>query len=120
LKQSNTEQKILNQNLPESEVHAAINPNDSNYIVVSPMLQGNGLKSAYLLFFRFRKNMEYTSSFSAEPDFQDNVLVIGGGDPNFAYDANGKLYFSWINLFVPFPSAGFNVYWGLYWASSDK
>jgi hypothetical protein len=118
VKQSNTEQKILNENLPESEVHAAINPNDSNYIVVSPMLQGNGLEVPIYFSSDFGKTWS-TSSFSAEPDFQDNVLVIGGGDPNFAYDANGKLYFSWINLFVPFPSAD-SIYWGLYWASSTN
>lgn len=100
---------------PESEVHAAINPNDSANIVVSANSSAassltNGLNPIY-----YTKNFGNTwelSPFLAKPD--GGSFILGGGDPMFAFDKTGKVYMSWINLHANLTT----VNWDLFWAES--
>jgi hypothetical protein len=103
--------------LPESEVHAAINPVDPMNIVVSPIrLNLNNMQEALVCPVYYTKDFGITwskSAFRTWPS-RSGSLVAGGGDPVFAFDANGKLYFSWINLYL----SGSRYYMGIFWAYS--
>jgi hypothetical protein len=105
--------------LPESEVHAAINPTDPMNIVVSPIrLNPNNMQEALICPVYSTKDFGVTwqkSAFKTWPA-RANSLVAGGGDPVFAFDANGKLYFSWIDLYVVNGAPPY--YMAIFWASS--
>jgi len=104
--------------LPESEVHALINPADPSNIVVSAMrLNSGNPQEALLCPIYVSKDFGRTwmkSSFRNLPT-EPGAMVAGGGDPIFAADADGKLYFSWINLYL---AGGFRLYMAMYWAWS--
>jgi hypothetical protein len=109
--------QVVNSTTPESEVHAVINPFDSNNIILCPIKnssQGLGLPIHYTK--DFGKTW-YQSSFSPFPK-DSRAKVIGGGDPMFTFDGNGRLYYSWIDLYYT-KSYYDTTYWGLYWAYSD-
>ena len=103
----------------QSEVHAAINPIDSNNIVVSSNFVSTNQSA-----FPTQTNFIYyshdfgttwnTSSFLTAPT-ATGATIAGGGDPNFVFDNTGKLYFSWINLWL---NTSFASTWDLYWAYS--
>jgi hypothetical protein len=109
-----------NQN-PESEFHAVMNPLDTNVILVSPMKQ-----VALSLDYQIQCPIYYTHDFGKtwnKSNFQnrhsiDNGLLVGGGDPMFAFDANGKAYFSWISLVISLNLD--SVFSVMYWASSTN
>ncbi|MBS1537412.1 MAG: T9SS type A sorting domain-containing protein [Bacteroidetes bacterium] len=86
----------------ESELHAAINPKDSSNLVVSPIKTSqNPFEGLYCPIY-YSKDFGKTwkkSSFQTKPK-DATALVIGGGDPMFAFNADGKLYLSWINLYI--------------------
>ena len=89
--------------LPESEIHAAINPTDTNNIVISPMNFNSssmleGLLCPIYYTSDFGKKWQ-KSTFKTLPT-KANTVVLGGGDPMFAFDSDGKLYMSWINLYA--------------------
>lgn len=101
----------------ESEVHAAINPTDSNNIVVSSNFVGGGFlpdRTNYIYYSNDFGSTWNTSNFITAPLTQ-NAFIAGGGDPNFAFTDQGKLYFSWINLWF---DAMFNSHFDLFWAYS--
>jgi hypothetical protein len=84
---------------PQSEVHAAINPTDTTNIVVSPIKLGSaGLVMPVYYTKDFGKTWKQ-STFKTAP-YSTTAQVIGGGDPILTYDATGKLYLSWIDLYV--------------------
>jgi hypothetical protein len=100
---------------PESEVHAAINPRDTNNIVVSPIHNGG---SFYMPIY-YTTNFGSTwgkSNFSPKP-LMGGITVQGGGDPLFAFDADGKLYYTWIDTYV-FSNGSDTTHGVIYWASS--
>ncbi len=100
----------------ESEVHAAINPVDSTNMVASAN-NSSGALSGSLNFIYYTKDFGATwkrSSFKATP-LNAGAFNVGGGDPMFAYDKNGRCYFSWISLNGTFSGGE----WDLYWAYSD-
>lgn len=109
---------VSNDSAPESEVHAAINPTDSNNIVVSPIRNsGQGFTTPIYYTKDFGKSWK-KSSFNPAPS-EAAATVLGGGDPLFAFDADGRLYYSWINLYaVNFDLT--NLRWALLWAYSDN
>ncbi|MBL7997959.1 MAG: T9SS type A sorting domain-containing protein [Candidatus Kapabacteria bacterium] len=100
----------------ESEVHAAINPVDTANILCSA---NTFTTSSTTNFIYYTKDFGATwrkSTFSASP--RGGGIILGGGDPMFAFDANGKAYFSWINLFY---DQTFTASMHMYWAqSTDK
>jgi hypothetical protein len=104
---------------PESEVHAAINPLDSSNIVISPIKLGasavNGLTCPIYYTRDFGRSWK-KSTFVAPPN-DGTRLALGGGDPVFAFDADGKLYFTWISLWVKGSSFD-TTHFGMYWAYS--
>jgi len=110
------ENQLTNSTIAESEVHAAINPTDSNNWVVCPIKLPSS--SGFTLPVYYTKDFGKTwkqSSFLPAPA-NPGASVLGGGDPVFAYDANGKLYLSWIHLSME----GSNNYsWALLWAYSE-
>lgn len=114
---SEAELTVSKDSAPESEVHAAINPTDSNNIVVSPIrYAAQGFTTPIYYTKDFGKTWK-KSSYNPVPA-ETGATVIGGGDPVFAFDADGKLYYSWINLYV----VGFdfsNLRWALSWAYSN-
>lgn len=86
----------------ESELHAAINPTDSSNMVVSPIRSTQNPLEGLLCPIYYTKNFGKTwnkSTFQTKPK-SPTALTIGGGDPMFAFDASGKLYISWINLYI--------------------
>jgi hypothetical protein len=88
--------------LPESEVHAAINPLNPSNIVVSPIRVNPSNPNETLLcpvYVSTDFGASWTkSAFKTLPS--ETGTVLGGGDPVFAFDAGGKLYFSWIDLYM--------------------
>lgn len=98
----------------ESEVHAAINPTDTANIIVSSNYVGSTANSTNYIYYTNDFGTTWSkSTFSTSPGVQ-GAFILGGGDPMFAFDASGKAYFSWINLYF----SGFNVNFDLFWASS--
>lgn len=87
----------------ESEIHAAINPNDPSNIVVSAIRLNPSNPSETLLcpvyYTRDFGSTWRKSSFRTVPR-EAGAVVLGGGDPVFAFDADSKLYFSWLNLYI--------------------
>ena len=128
--QASNETAVAKTALPESEVFAAINPKDTNNIVISPIMQGfdNGQSLMCPVYYTTNfGNSWQRSNFRTLPKW-DSALVAGGGDPVFVYDANGRLFFSWINLFLTFVNVGSennpfytidSLYEGMFYAYSD-
>ncbi len=113
--QSVGEELVSGNPLPESEVHAAINPKDSSNIVVSPIRFDPSVGLIMPIYYSkdFGKSWKQ-STFKAVPDVV-GALTLGGGDPILAFDADGKLYLSWINLYF---TGGIES--AMYWASSSN
>jgi hypothetical protein len=89
--------------IPESEVHAAINPTDTNNIIISPIRMNpyNPLE-ALLCPIYYTKDFGKTwnkSEFKNLPKHND-AFAGGGGDPMFAFDKNGTAYLTWIHLLI--------------------
>ena len=103
-------------NINESEVHAAINPTDTNNIIISPIRGTTPIFCPVYYTKDFGKTWA-KSNFSNMPS-SAGESILGGGDPVLAFDANGRAYFSWISLH--FNGAGDSVFWHLKWAYSDN
>ncbi len=126
-KQSNSLQSLDNKIISssssiESEIHAAINPIDSNNIVVSPIRQATSMSTdAISLPIYYTKDFGKTwntSTFQPKPPVND-YYIMGGGDPVFAFDANGKLYFTWIHLYATLKNYNIDsLFAGLFCAES--
>jgi len=74
----------------ESELHAAVNPIDSNNIVVAPI---KFIGQGFVLPIYYSRDFGTTwrqSTFSIDGS--------SGGDPILAYDNDGNLFFTWIQL----------------------
>lgn len=100
----------------ESEVHAAINPTDSNNIVVSPIRSSATGFICPIFYTKDFGQSWHESEFLSLP-LEEGAQVMGGGDPVFAYDDDGTLYFTWISLYGN--AANDSSFGGIFWASSD-
>jgi hypothetical protein len=87
-------------NLPESELHAVMNPNDSSNIVIGVMRQDPSSFDQPLT-----TPIYYTRDFGdtwAMSDFRGEFpglgLWAGGGDPMLAYDNEGVIHYTWLVL----------------------
>ncbi len=105
----------------EGEVSMAYNPNDSSELVLSYMQQSPSGALAFPIYYSANGGSSWTqSSFNSNAictaDFPGQ-LAAGGGDPAFAWDKNGRLYFAWIYLTV---NSSFDTgFFTLNWAYSD-
>ncbi len=104
----------------ESEVHAVINPTDTQNIVVSPIKMSNSGISCPVYYTKDFGQTWQTSSFVNMPH-EDGTMSGGGGDPVFTVDANGRIYFSWIDLYASVLTflGGGDANMGIFWAYSD-
>jgi len=105
-------------NFSESELHAAVNPTDPNNIVVGVMRFAPSNASDPLsisIYVTYDLGDTWTKSIFTgnKPDRS----TVGGGDPMFAFDENGDLYFSWLRVDVA--SSATNLIWGMYVARSE-
>jgi hypothetical protein len=86
----------------ESEVHAAINPTDSNNIITSAILQDpEALLNPLDVPIRYTTNFGQTwstSNIEFSPNASLFAIAAGGGDPVIAFDKSGKAYISWLVL----------------------
>ncbi len=94
-----------NTQIQEAEAFIAINPTDSNNLVLSFMRQDPNNFQASLTFPVYFSldggNTWELSDMDSKAIFDQDypgAFIAGGGDPVFAFDKNGKLYFSWIYL----------------------
>lgn len=104
---------------PESEVHAAINPRDTNNIIVAAMQLDAGQVLSSLSFpIYYTKDFGHTwqtSGFDGVSDLPPFTLVIGGGDPVLAFDSDGTAYLSWLTFTI---NLNFTIGIQLQWATS--
>lgn len=87
----------------ESEVHAAVNPADTNNIIAAAILQDpdNFFEPLRVTVYRtlnFGQNWQ-SANITFNPT---GNLAAGGGDPVLAFDNNGKAYLSWLVLTFDF------------------
>jgi hypothetical protein len=102
----------------ESEIHAAINPSDSNNIIVAAISQDPTNILAPL-----KVPVYYTDNFGTTWKTGNLVsnpeggFALGGGDPVIAFDKSGKAYISWLLLAL---NADFDLTITLYMAESSN
>ncbi|HMQ48799.1 MAG TPA: T9SS type A sorting domain-containing protein [Saprospiraceae bacterium] len=87
---------------PESEIHAAVNPTDTNNIIVAAMkLDATQLLNSLSFPIYYTKNFGQTwqlSNYDGVSDLPAFSFVLGGGDPVIAFDNTGKAYLSWLTF----------------------
>lgn len=104
----------------EGEAQICIDPSNPNNLVMSYMNNTATGNIEYPVYRSTNGGDTWTkSAFSAfgilNTEFPGSIAV-GGGDPVFAYDKNGNLYFSWIYLVAK--STFDTVVAAMYWAKS--
>lgn len=86
----------------ESEIHAAINPTDTNNIIVAAMkLDASQILNSLSFPIYYSKNFGQSwqlSSYDGVSDLPAFSFVLGGGDPVLAFDNTGKAYLSWLTF----------------------
>jgi hypothetical protein len=83
----------------ESELHAAINPLDSNNIIMSAMRQNpDNILSPLTFPTYYTKDFGQTWEVSTFDGTIDDGFVIGGGDPIIVFDTEGIAYICWLTL----------------------
>lgn len=98
--QSNFDDRNVLSNSAEAEIHAAMNPLDSNNMMCSGISQNGGVLSTPVYYTKdFGKTWKKSTALSQPPKI-NGATIAGGGDPMFAFDANGTAYISWIHLLL--------------------
>jgi hypothetical protein len=83
----------------ESEVHAAINPADTNNIIVGAIAQDpSNILAPLKVPVYYTENFGSTWKIGALNSNPDGGFALGGGDPVLAFDKSGKAYISWLLL----------------------
>lgn len=108
----------------EAETAIVVDPNDDNNLVLSFMSQSTSTALSFPIYYSSNKGATwfkcttFNTQTIAAADFPGGIIA-GGGDPVFAWDKNGTLYFAWIYLVLN--SAHDTSYFTLNWAySNDK
>lgn len=102
----------------ESEIHAAVNPLDPDNIAVGVMRFDpfNFLESVKFSIY-VTKDLGDSWTKSSFEGMHPTRIPLGGGDPMFAFDDKGVLFFSWLRLdseIIPT-----DLDWGMYVAKSE-
>ncbi len=104
----------------ESEIHAAVNPLDSNNIIVGAMKFDPENFLASLTFpIYYTKDFGQTwqlSAFNGANDLSGFTLIAGGGDPIIVFDDEGTAYLSWLTLSI---GLDFKIKAEMHWATSE-
>lgn len=103
----------------ESEIHAAVNPKDTNNIIVAAMKFSENILNALTFPIYYTKDFGRTwklSQFNGVNDRTGFSLVAGGGDPIIVFDDKGVAYLTWLTLNI---GVDFKIKAGLYWAISN-
>lgn len=115
----NAENNISNTDKPESEVHAAINPRDTNNIIIAGMvLDADALLGALSFPIYYTRDFGQSwqlSQFDGVSDMGPFTLILGGGDPVLAFDTEGTAYLSWLTFTI---NLNFTIGIQLHWAIS--
>lgn len=111
---------ITNSSVSESESFIAINPTNANNMVLSYMEQSPSLD--FPIYYSSDAGDTWKkSTFNVQETILKEVgrgsQIAGGGDPVFAYDGNGKLYMSFIYLFLHQSTS--KLHMNMYWAESS-
>ena len=113
---------VHDDNKAESEVHAAMNPADTNNIIAAAILQDpNNVISPIKVTVYYSKNFGQTwltSNIVFSPNTGDG-LVAGGGDPVIAFDKSGNAYIAWLVLNIDLFGSQ-TVKLALYYSSSSN
>lgn len=88
---------------PESEFHAAINPTDTNNIIISSMRNNPENFLAPLTFpTYYTKDFGNTWEVSEFDGSVEGGFIVGGGDPIIVFDTEGTAYLCWLTLTADF------------------
>jgi hypothetical protein len=101
---SGLEKNITNSKDAESEIHAAVNPLDSNNMIVATMQYSNnnsgsilGQQVLKILIYSTKDGGKTWKTSSYNPlELPLLSILYGGGDPVITFDQNGKAYISFL------------------------
>jgi hypothetical protein len=122
------EQKLTHNTKNDVELYSALNPLDTNNIIVSWMEVDESNTTLPLVFKMFYSTNLGESWLQSSINFLPEGLwtqrvVAGGGDPVIVFDKNGRAYISWIymilNIVKPTPPYEIYIEMELLWAYSD-
>ncbi len=122
-KTTNTDERLTtgNGSDQEAEVSVIYDPSDSSKLIIGFMDESTtGLN--FPIYYSSNSGQTWTkSNFNTttilQADFPGQTLG-GGGDPAFAWDKNGRVYFSWIYLTAN--ATNDSLFFTLNWAYSDN
>ncbi len=115
---ANGEVLISKQGKVESELHAIVDPNDPDHLVVAVMSYNiDNIFEALTISIYVTFDFGDTWLLSDFTGNELNRITLGGGDPLLAYDDKGKLYLSWLRVDVD--QAISEGKWGIYLADSE-
>ncbi|MFN7118432.1 MAG: T9SS type A sorting domain-containing protein [Saprospiraceae bacterium] len=103
----------------ESEIHAAVNPKDTNNLIVAAMKFSEDIFNALTFPIYYTKDFGRTwklSQFNGVNDQTGFSLVAGGGDPIIVFDDKGVAYLSWLTLTI---GIDLKIKAALHWAISN-
>ncbi|MFC2111491.1 T9SS type A sorting domain-containing protein [Bacteroidota bacterium] len=101
----------------ESEVHAVINPFDTNNIVVSP-ISNSGSALSCPVYYTKNFGLSWNKSTFQNMPSEAGGYTLGGGDPVFVFDQDSVVYMTWIDLYMKNMSPA-DGHWGLFYAYSN-
>jgi len=112
------EHNISNSEKPESEVHGAINPRDTNNIIIAGMvLDADAFLGTLSFPIYYTKNFGQSwqrSDFDGVSDLGPFTFILGGGDPVLAFDTEGTAYLSWLTLTANLDlTIGIQLHWAV-------
>ncbi len=114
---------------PTIQIDAAINPRDTNNIVVSAteFAPGDGViseKLNYVVYFTRDFGRSWKKSGFRPLPGRDSAMIVTGASPSLAFDGTGKLYMSWSQTYITLKRTDSttlgidSIFSGVYWAYS--
>jgi hypothetical protein len=112
-KKTNQGNNITNTPETESEIHAAINPVDSNNIIVGAMRwTSSNFGSALSFPIYYTRDFGDTWQTAKFDGMERSFINVGGGDPVISFDTEGIAYLTWLTVDLGFsPLIGITLHW---------